>query len=327
MRAPAKIRTEMGFLGAIWGSLLGSGLSYYPRQEESAKRIESKEMLEGIQKSLKGFDFDPAELTKASDPKLLLDRARDSLEETKKQTEYQDAKAGRLLTIVAFLTAAVGTVFGKFIDLYPLHNGLAPVSETSLWVSLTYLLFGIYLLLVAAGALVTFHAISTRFVWPPGGSNLADKNEIVSLLFFQQIVRTKPESWGKAFAGDKAELLRMYYKNYVTEAYLVATKVADKLRYLDPGQRLLIASIRVLFALFLLLIVTFVLVPPPPKTAATPAATGITGSVAGPAPASSPGIALAVPDRAASAIQQRPPTGAASAATLEAPMQTTSGKK
>ena len=50
-----------------------------------------------------------------------------------------------------------GTVFGKFIDLYPLHNGLAPVSETSAWVKATYLLFGVYLLLVAAGALVTFH--------------------------------------------------------------------------------------------------------------------------------------------------------------------------
>jgi len=288
-------------LKALGGSFFGRDLSYYPRRAKTAEKIESKDLLEAISKSLDGFQFDPAELAKASDPKLLLDRAKDSLEEAKKQTEYQDAKAGRLLTIVAFLTAAVGTVFGKFIDLYPLHNGAASVSETSLWVTATYLLFGIYLLLVAAGALVMFHAMSTRFVWPPGGSNLADKDEIGSLLFFQQIIRTKPEAWGEVFAGDKAELLRTYYKNYATEAYLIAAKVADKLRYLDPGQRLLNLSIRVLLCLFLSIILTFTQVAPPSKVT-LPTVPDATTALTNPS-----GIALPPPKQAAS-ISQQPAT-------------------
>jgi hypothetical protein len=312
---------------ALVGSFKGSDLSYYPRRAASAEKIDSKAMLDEIRKSLDAFDFADAELTKTVDPKLLLDRAKDSLEEAKKQTEYQDAKAGRLLTIVAFLTAAVGTVFGKFIDLYPLHNDAALVSWTSLFVGATYLLFGIYLLLVAAGALVTFHAMSTRFIWPPGGGNLADKDDIVSVLFYQSIVRTKPEAWGKLFAGDQATLMRTYYKNYATEAYLVATKVADKLRYLDPGQRLLNISIRVLLCVFLLIIVTFTFVAPPTKAAATATSGAIesapvTGALSAPPGMRAPVTPCPAPDKGVPGTQ--PPavafpaeTGATSASGLK----------
>jgi hypothetical protein len=250
--------TQKETLSAIWGALRGKDLTHYPRQDASTP-IESKALLDAIQRSLDKFSFENSD-GKAVDPKLLIDRAKDSLEEVKKQTEYQDGKAGRLLTIVAFLTAAVGTVFGKFVDIYPLHKALHMGGWASLWVASTYLLFGVYLLFVAAGAMVTFHAMSTRFVWP-GGSNLADLDSVRSFLFFQQIIRTKPEAWGDAFAGDKNDLLRGYYKHYVAEAYLVAAKVADKLRYLDPGQRLLLSGIRVLLGLFILVMITFALIP------------------------------------------------------------------
>jgi hypothetical protein len=245
---------------ALCGSLFGVDLAYYPRREGTKARIESAEMVDSIRKALDKFSFESADSAKSVDAKLLMDRAKDSLEEARKQTEYQDGKAGRLLTIVAFLTAAVGTVFGKFIDLYPLH-GAPSAGAISWWVTSTYLLFGIYLLLVAAGALVTFHAMSTRFVWPEG-SNLADKDHVLSLLFFKEIIRTKPEAWGRAFADDNHELLRMYYKNYVAEAYLIAAKVADKLRYLEPGQRLLQWGIRVLLGLFIVIMLTCAFVPP-----------------------------------------------------------------
>ncbi len=303
---------------ALVGSFIGSDLSYYPRRSTTAEKIDSKAMLDEIRKSLDAFDFAAAELTKTADPKLLLDRAKDSLEEAKKQTEYQDAKAGRLLTIVAFLTAAVGTVFGKFIDLYPLHNDAALVSWTSLWIGATYLIFGVYLLLVAAGALVMFHAMSTRFVWPPGGSNLADKDDVVSVLFYQSIIRTKPEAWGKLFAGDQATLMRTYYKNYATEAYLIASKVADKLRYLDPGQRLLNTSIRVLLCVFLLIIVTFSFVTPPSKAVATAtsganASAPVSGALSAPPAVRAPVTPSPAPDKVVPGTQ--PPAAASPTAT------------
>jgi len=246
---------------AIFGSFFGVDVAYHPRREKSGAQIETDEMIASILRGLDQFSFESNDSAKTVDPKMLMDRAKDSMEEAKKQTEYQDGKAGRLLTIVAFLTAAVGTVFGKFVDTYPLHNSPS-AGVTSQWVIASYLLFGIYLLLVASGALVTFHAMSTRFVWPRG-SNLADEDHVRSLLFYQQVIRTKPEAWGKAFTEDKSALLRTYYKNYVTEAYLISAKVADKLRYLDPGQKLLLWGIRVLLALFVVVMFTFALVTPP----------------------------------------------------------------
>jgi hypothetical protein len=250
---------------AIFESFFGVDVSYHPRREKTGARIETDEMIASILKGLDQFSFESTDPAKTVDPKMLMDRAKDSMEEAKKQTEYQDGKAGRLLTIVAFLTAAVGTVFGKFVDTYPLHSP-PPAGATSPWVTASYLLFGIYLLLVASGALVTFHAMSTRFVWPKG-SNLADEDHVRSLLFYQQVVRTKQEAWGKAFTDDKSALLRTYYKNYVTEAYLISAKVADKLRYLDPGQKLLLWGIRVLLALFVVVMLSFALVAPPTKAA------------------------------------------------------------
>lgn len=278
---------------AISGSFFGVDVSYHPRRAQSGARIETDELVASIVKELDQFSFESTDPAKTVDPKILMDRAKDSMEEAKKQTEYQDGKAGRLLTIVAFLTAAVGTVFGKFVDTYPLHNSPS-VGVTSQWVIASYLLFGIYLLLVASGALVTFHAMSTRFVWPKG-SDLADEDRVRSFLFYQQVVRTKPEVWGKAFADDKNALLRNYYKNYVTEAYLISAKVADKLRYLDPGQKLLLWGIRVLLALFVMVMLTFALVTPPAKAAdkrdapvgTTPSPSGQAASAQqGPGPAS-----------------------------------------
>lgn len=274
-------------LRALLGSLFGANLTHYPRQEKTKENIPSKDMLVSIGKELASLSFESSDPAKPVDIKLLIDRAKDSLEEVKKQTEYQDGKAGRLLTIVAFLTAAVGTVFGKFVDIYPLHPALATGGATSFWVASTYVLFGAYLLFIAGGAMVTFHAMSTRFVWPAGG-NLADQDKVRSLLFFQQIIRTKPEAWGRAFAGDKNELLREYYKNYVAEAYLIATKVADKLRYLDPGQRLLLGGVRLLLGLFIFIMLTFALVPPTKAEGSLPPA--------------------AIP----SAAKEQPPSGAAS---------------
>lgn len=289
MKLPAIIQTPIDVVRALFGSLLGIDAAHYPRKAGSGKYMEPAEMLEILRNGFGDFRFKDIDET---DHKLLLDRAKDSLEEARKQTEYQDAKAGRLLTIVAFLTAAIGTVFGKFVDLYPLHNGQAPVSETSNWVTTTYGLFGLYLLLVAAGALVTFHAMSPRFVWP-NGKDEADKDDVESLLFFKQVIRTRPEAWAKKFAGDRGELLRTYYKNYASEAYLISAKVADKLRYLDPGQRLLIWSIRVLLALFISLILTFVKVAPPPKASVETVRSGVLASGPPAAPSGSSVPALA----------------------------------
>ncbi|HRQ58628.1 MAG TPA: hypothetical protein PLN31_14540 [Azoarcus taiwanensis] len=238
---------------ALWNSFIGKDIGYYPRQCNQS--VSSDDVIKRVTAGLNDFEIGTA------DTKTLMDRVKDSLEEGKKQTEYQDTKAARLLTIVAFLTAAVAAVFSKFIDKYPLHDSSLVDWQWYGVIVASYAFFGLYILSVAAGAMMSFHAMRTRFFWP-GGKDTADGDKVRSLLFFQPIVGTTPEAWAEAFAVDKDKLLREYYKNYVTEAYLVAAKAADKIRYLDPAQRLLHWGIRFLLLCFLSVILTFAFVPP-----------------------------------------------------------------
>ncbi|RWK56805.1 hypothetical protein [Mesorhizobium sp.] len=59
-----------------------------------------------------------------------MDLARESLDEVKALTDYRDGKATRLLTIITFLSALAGVLFGKLADLYPLHASLAQPEAT-----------------------------------------------------------------------------------------------------------------------------------------------------------------------------------------------------
>src|SRR5690606_29402250 len=103
-----------------------------------------------------------------SDPNLdkAIELARASLNEAKQQTEYQDQKATRLLTVTTFLTALAGAFFATFSGDYPLHT-LGSVSGQPFYLLLaTYLAFVMFVVSALAGALVTFHATRTRFKYP-----------------------------------------------------------------------------------------------------------------------------------------------------------------
>lgn len=249
---------NLGIFGAVLGAFLGRPLSHYPRRDN--KLIATDTLLAEINAELR-----TASVAANSED---LKHARESLDEVKELTEYQDQKSARLLTIIAFLTAAAGTVFAKVLDVYPLHAAWA---SSGIWARsgllLVYVLFGLYLLCVAFGALVSFHATQTRFVWPKGKSDEANKTDVTSYLFFQSIIRTQPGTWARSFirsttedsAGDNLSV--EYYKNYVAESYLIAAKIGEKVRYLEPAQRLLQWAIRLLILWLLALAVTVAIAP------------------------------------------------------------------
>ena len=271
---------------ALWSSFFGRSLSYHPREATGQTNTPS-EVITRIKSGL------GAPACVESDH---VARAKESLAEVKSQTEYQDAKAARLLTIVAFLTAAVGLLIGKFIDIYPLRESM-DVGGLAAWlVSLTYASLGIYLILIACGAMITFHATATRFVWP-AGQDFADQDKVRSTLFFQQITRTKPERWGKAFASNKDALMKMYYESLVVETYLVAAKASDKVRYLDPAQRTLLYAIRVLLIAFLLAIATFAAVEPTKSAAEAQPENILVCCIPESSDAPSPGDHARIPDQ------------------------------
>ncbi|WP_213762444.1 hypothetical protein [Caballeronia sp. dw_19] len=280
--ALGKSKKNLSMMRAVVHAFIGKEITYYPRKDGAS--IDAKIYLTAIEDQLKLLD------SMDSLDEKYLDRAKDSLKEVKDLTEYQDQKSARLLTIVAFLTAAAGALFAKFVDAYPLR----PVFRSSLGygipVSVVYLSFGMFIMFVAFGALVSFHATQTRFVWPemkpekpgdkslkPGTVNdkprkLTDVDEAVfpdalSHLFFKSILRTDPVGWARSFvknttAGSSGSSLTLkYYKNYITESYLVAAKCGDKLRYLQPAQKLLQCGIRLLILWLLSLFVVVAVVP------------------------------------------------------------------
>lgn len=252
---------------AIRDALIGKTFEHYPLNGESKGTIDTDELIGLIVGQVKGVKF-----ANVHDAKPYIDLAKNSLDEVKQLTEYQDQKASRLLTIIAFLTAAAGAIFPKITETYPYHHYAdLPLGPDSL-VLLLYWGFFAFVVLVVSGALVTFHATQTRFVWPKGNSDSASEEKVKSFLFFRSILTTKPEVWGKAFCNDSnatepsVSMLSDYYKNYIVEAYLVACKVGDKLRYLGPAQNILLFAIRVLLLWILILALTFILVRPLPKS-------------------------------------------------------------
>ncbi len=90
----------------IWDAIRGEWHENYP----------SDDIIVRINGKLKDIDFS------GKDPEQYLKLGRESLNEVKSLTEYQDGKTARLLTIIAFLTAAAGVVFSKILDIYPLHH-------------------------------------------------------------------------------------------------------------------------------------------------------------------------------------------------------------
>ena len=252
---------------AVFDALFGKDISYYPRKDGQV--IEAPALIAGINAELKDVALP------AIDAKNYVDRVKDSLEEVKKHTEYQDQKVSRLLTIVAFLTAAAGTIFGKMVDTYPLYAHIGVYDAKSILIVLCYLLFGAYLIFVASGALVAFHATQTRFIGPQDEDEATD-DKVKSFLFFQNILTTNPAIWAKAFLKENDPtapsdaLLTRYFKNYIAETYLIAAKIGDKLRYLRPAQSILLWAIRIMVFWLIVLVLTFSFVQPPARASAAP---------------------------------------------------------
>jgi hypothetical protein len=126
-------------------------------------------------------------------------------------------------------------------------------------IPVVYALFGIYMLFVSVGALISFHAMQTRFLTPKEPDTVSQK--LRSLLFFKFIYVTDPTVWGKQFLLSPKDLLTEYVKHYIVETYLIAAKTSDKVRYLEPAQRLLQSAIKVLILWIISLAVVVYSVP------------------------------------------------------------------
>ncbi|MET4037890.1 MULTISPECIES: hypothetical protein [unclassified Bradyrhizobium] len=208
-----------------------------------------------------GFAELQAKLDGWSIPSDALDRVHDgakaSLAEVKALTEYEDGKASRLLTIIAFLSALVGAVFTRFATDYPWPGfGAFEADRLSALTMATYLAFFIYVVLVTISVLIILSAVKPRFNIPKTWTgSKADRPP--SALFYKGILDVTAPTWGETFkslgSANKGEDLKAFYaKCYIAESYLIAEKVAVKLRLLQPGVGALQAAMWVLLVFFVL---------------------------------------------------------------------------
>ncbi|MGE4306951.1 MAG: hypothetical protein AB7E24_23310 [Novosphingobium sp.] len=204
--------------------------------------------------------FETLEFATVEEGNSAIELAKSSLEEAKKQTEYQDDKASRLLTVTSFVGALSGVLLASFLDRYPLDKVPPLTSEQGLTLAAGYFAFLLFTLFALFGGVVTFHATRTRFKYSKKPQATDPDKPAKSMLFYQEIIAVSPQGWADSFvtvdqAGTPAlrdGLQEAYFRNYVMEAYLIAAKTADKLRYLGPAQGALAWALRFLL-LFVLL--------------------------------------------------------------------------
>ena len=190
--------------------------------------------------------------------------AQRSLDTVTHLTEYQDDKANRILTAMAFMSAFAAVIFSVVPSRYPLsiplkllHAGLK--AEAFLFFAL-YGAFVLYALTLIIGVAFVLHAVRPRFNVPKGWK--PEGSEPASYLFFEKIVEVAPTDWANAFVGaTKEELLTKQVKNAVLEAYLIAQKIGVKMKWLSRGVILFFVSTIVLAVLLLLVATTLVLIP------------------------------------------------------------------
>jgi hypothetical protein len=185
------------------------------------------------------------------------DLARISLNEVKALTEYEDGKVSRLLTVAAFLSAVVGTVFTKYWSAYNWPS-ICEYSTTPKWwlPFCTYIAFFAYIIVVGFSTVTLLKAVGPSFNIPASWKKAGAPSEPTSMLFYKGILDVTAEDWGKAFvtqAGtDGKPLKSVYAKCYIAEAYLVAEKVGTKLSLEDPGVRALRYAMIILLVFFIL---------------------------------------------------------------------------
>jgi len=255
-------KESLGNVQAIVEAFVGRPITYFPRSAATGNdRIDDGVVIAAIEKEISKIATDDGKLDDA------LKLARESLNEVTKHTDYQDGKATRLLTIVTFMSAFSSLLFNRLADGYPLSMVETERIGRSALIVASYGLFAAFALLATFGALVTFHAIRSRFRYPTRTRAEAPG----SLVFWMPISWTEPKNWGQAYIDPDADckiapdIKLKYLRNYIVETYLVGVKVADKVRMLEPAQRLQSWAIKALILWIIVTSFVFAFVPPAKK--------------------------------------------------------------
>jgi putative hydrolase of the HAD superfamily len=158
----------------------------------------------------------------------LLPLGRESLETVTALTEYEDGKAGRVLTAIALLSAAAGTIYAAML------KELVPVLPWWDGVIFNGLFLG-YAGINGIGVVLLVRAIYPWFNIPSYWRKKKERSSgrPKSMIFGPLIAAVTPEAWADAFKEQPASDLEVcYLKNYIHESYLIAEKILRKYKRL-----------------------------------------------------------------------------------------------
>lgn len=195
----AEEKAKLGVLRAVTNAFFGVDVSFFPRfrgGDGNVSRVEDTDLIREMGAALRDL-----ESAKAEELETLLSRSRESLDEVKGLTEYQDQKSTRLLTIITFLSALSGVLFARLVESFPLQQVYRQFGlnwQVALIAS-AYLFFFAFALAAGCGALIVFHATRTRFKYPVLESGGAPRSQPRSFLFYSSIVEVRPAIWANAF--------------------------------------------------------------------------------------------------------------------------------
>ncbi len=127
---------------AFLRAFFGAPLDYFPRVpgKSSTVSMSAEEVIEVAKSALESLE--PPEDDQKVDHVLRV--VRQSLDEVKALTEYQDGKATRLLTILSFLSALAAVLFGRMLDTFPIEDLISRLSFSwsyDLFILFAYLSF------------------------------------------------------------------------------------------------------------------------------------------------------------------------------------------
>ena len=265
-------KVQLAWWAALRDAWLQRDTAHFPQCEPVAlaqsTHVSDREIISVMKTALEHLSAGDDTVEDKAALEALVERSRESLDEVKAQTEYQDQKSVRLLTVATFFVALSGLLineFGKNHSIRIIWGGA--IDGWQLLSVPVYLGFALFALSVVVGALVTFHATQTRFRYE---RETAIKPGVPprSQIFFRGIIRADPAEWARNFTQDSGggtipakDLSLRYAKNYILESYLVAAKVADKMRYLEAAQAILAFSLKVLLIWLPILAVVLIIHP------------------------------------------------------------------
>src|SRR3546814_8265081 len=106
-------------MGAFVGAFLGRKLAHYPRFPDADgnwRQVTDSEMMARVSSGLSQLSHDDSRLHDA------VKAGRETLDEVKSLTEYQDQKANRILTNIKFLSALSSILFARLVASHPLRS-------------------------------------------------------------------------------------------------------------------------------------------------------------------------------------------------------------